>query len=94
MSTRESHTGAHVNSLAPHYAPDAKHYRRDSIHLAGLIPPGPVTRSHSLGARNESASITQSLIDVAAVTFWFLFIALVGVSITAAILILMFVVSF
>lgn len=102
--TRESYTGAHVNSLAP-YAPDAKHNRRDSFQLAGRSSLRPVTRSHGLAARNDHASFTslpafergkvaQSLIDIAAMAFWFLFIAVVGLSIVTAILILLFVVSF
>ena len=83
--------GSDDMTRAPHYAPIPT--QRDSFQLAGQ-PSGPVTRSHSLGARNESASISQSLIDIAVATFWFLFIALVGLSIATAILILLFVASF
>ena len=112
MSTRESYTGAHVNSLAPHYAPYSKLNRRDSNHPTAIAPVGqregrlsersPAVRSWAAQAGFHSPvqgdrlshSFYQSLIDIAAVTFWFLFIALVGLSITTAILILMFVVSF
>lgn len=90
MSTRESYTGAHVNSLAP-YAPDAKHIRRDSFQLAGLTPPGPVTRSHGLAARNDHASITQSLIDAAAVVFAILFVSVTGIGLVFAVFCLLFV---
>lgn len=57
-----SRTALGANNMRPgsHYAPDAKHYRRDLIQLAGLIPPDPVTRSHSLGARKRECIISLS----------------------------------
>ena len=60
MSARGSSIGANDLTRAPHHAPVT---RRDSFQLAGQ-PSSPVTRSHSLGARNESASFLPSFAEI------------------------------
>src|SRR5690348_4833440 len=107
-------------------APDAKHIRRD-FNSAWCALPAPLTRSHSLGPRNESASasaqpgtntspglcgklrsqglaaktmtlqsfpqrpfLVQFAIDVLAVLFAFLFVAVTGIGLGFALFVLLF----
>jgi len=90
MSSRTA-LGASNMQPGSHYAPDAKHNRRDSIQLAGRSSLRPVTRSHGLAARNDHASITQSLIDAAAVVFAILFVSVTGIGLVFAVFCLLFV---
>jgi hypothetical protein len=91
MSTRESYTGAHINSLAPHYAPYSTLNRRDSFQLAGRSSLRPVSRSHGTRRKIDHASITRSLIDAAAVVFALLFVSVTGIGLVFAVFCLLFV---
>jgi hypothetical protein len=87
----------HGQASVPAHAPYSTRSNSNVIQLDERAPPLLPTRSHSLGARNESASIhkrsefTQAFLDAFAILFAFLFVTVTGLGITGAVFMLLFV---
>ena len=77
MTTRESYTGAHVRSLAPHHAP--LRTRRDLDSWDAFYP------------ALKRSQFAQSVFDILFVLFAFLFVSITGIGFAFAAAVCLFV---